>query len=88
MKAKAIKKIRSRAQLYYVSDDICDRYFHTRTGSGIVLAFNPMQAINKLRKRNHQIKRYYDQCDKGDTFLKYRVQPVNKPFERFKTYWS
>jgi len=86
MKARYFKKLRSQSQWYKVwrTHGLFGEF--NNNSFEIVLARNSEEAINRLRKRHYEPKNGWDETYRK--WAKYCVQPMLKPFERFKTYWA
>lgn len=94
MKAKRIKKLRSRIRHYYVCET--SSLFGIYTGKqhmikcgGIIYGLNPRDAI--LRARRHFAVSRGDSFYGNHTTYKwahYATMPVDKPYDRCIEYWN
>jgi len=96
MKAKKLKKLRKKVHYFYVlkSDGLFGDFVLYNSEEKpieyftIVLARDAYEAVKRYAKRKHCLDEFQfgpEECSK--TFAKYKVLPVEKPFNRYTTYW-
>jgi hypothetical protein len=93
MKAKHIKRIREMMQTFLIkrSYGMFGDFTYDLECYDKIMARNPREATKRYCKRNHYIKdlNRYDEVpdESNEMFAKFRVLPINTPYDRFVTYW-